>query len=181
MTSDGLIPLPVGPICVPLSIPVWVRDSPDVHPPASLRCCLSQTHAWPVHRFVSVFLPCTIKEAVYPCQKPFLLFASSTAPGTYKSINYWGAVFLLYSDLNSSSVESFASPVEHPHQTGSFQLCLFVVLYSSLRVRVGASICVFVFLFVCLLHIDVPVFFGYTGDSLEVIFLCVCVSVWFQI
>lgn len=97
---------------------------------------------------------------VYLCQKPFLLFASSTAPETYKSINYSGAVFLLYSDLNSSSVESFASPVEypHPHQTGSFELCLFVVLYSSLRVRVGASICVFVFLFVCLLHVDVPVF-----------------------
>lgn len=130
VTSDGLIPLPVGPICAPPpSIPICVRDGPDVPPPVSLRCCFSQTHAWPVHRFVSVFLPRAvkrnggrnrrIKEAVFLCQKPFLLFASSTAPETYKSINYSGAVFLLYSDLNSSTVESFASPFEHPHQTSS--------------------------------------------------------------
>lgn len=35
----------------------------------------------------------SIKEVLYLCQKPFLLFASSTAPETYKSINYSGGCF----------------------------------------------------------------------------------------
>lgn len=129
-----------------------------------------------------------IKEVVYLCQVSFLLFASSTAPESYKGVNCSRVVFLfLFFCLSSSSAEFFASPVELPHQTrlnfseDSSATCLFVI-FIFISVYVWADLSASLsFLFVCLLSIDVPVFSENTDGSLESRFLCVLVLLWFPI
>lgn len=122
-----------------------------------------------------------IKEWVYLCQASFLLFVSSTAPETYKGLNYSRAVFLsllgferIFSRILCLSCQTFTSDVFF---LTSAMTLLWLILFSSL------CMCGRICLLLCLLCLCVfwALMFLFSLDTLAAHFLCVFVLLWFQI